>query len=84
MNTPPINVPFNRADGSIEPAWADYQIQVYRSASLDYGAGTTAQRPTKNLKAGGRYFDTSLAANGRPIWINKLGTGWVHDDGTAA
>lgn len=84
VNAPPINAPFNRDDGSVEPAWADWCTQIYRSAQMDYGSGTTAQRPTKDLRAGGRYFDTSLAANGRPIWINKGATGWVHDDGTAA
>lgn len=84
VNVPPLNTPFNRQDGSVDPAWADFAMQMYRSAQMDYGSGTTAQRPINDLRAGGRYFDQSLGAAGRPIWINKTATGWVHDDGTAA
>jgi hypothetical protein len=42
-------------------------------------AGTTAERPTRNLYAGQTWFDTSLS---RPIWWT--GSGWIKADGSAA
>lgn len=47
-------------------------------------SGPTANRPTKNLYVGRVYFDTSLGANGKPIWVRKDMAGWVLADGTAA
>jgi hypothetical protein len=41
--------------------------------------GTTANRTT-NPRIGWPYFDTSLGANGKPIWWN--GTAWVDATGT--
>lgn len=45
-------------------------------------AGPTAQRPplAAGQNIGLPYFDTSLGANGKPIWWN--GTAWVYADGT--
>ena len=40
-------------------------------------SGTTAARPTANLKTGRRYFDTTL---NKPIW--RSGAVWVLADGT--
>jgi hypothetical protein len=45
------------------------------------GSGTTAQRPTPPASAFALYFDTTLAAGGKPIFWN--GTGWVDSTGTA-
>jgi hypothetical protein len=42
-------------------------------------SGTTANRPTTNLRAGLYYFDTTL---GQPIWYD--GSGWVDATGTTA
>ena len=41
--------------------------------------GTTAQRPT-SPSIGLQYFDTTLAANGKPIWYS--GSAWVDYSGT--
>ena len=45
--------------------------------------GTTANRPTANLKSGDVYFDESLGTKGKPIWRNKTNDGWVDATGTA-
>ncbi len=58
--------------------------QVFNICFAVSQSGTTANRPTANLWPGRMYFDTSLGANGKPIWVNKVGTGWVLADGTAA
>lgn len=42
--------------------------------------GTTAQRPSSNLKIGHRYYDTTLLASGKPIEWN--GTAWIDMSGT--
>lgn len=45
------------------------------------GKGTTAQRPALPATAVGLYFDTTLAANGKPIfWTGAL---WVDSAGAA-
>jgi hypothetical protein len=45
------------------------------------GKGTTAQRPILPAKAVAIYFDTTLAANGKPIFWN--GAIWVDSAGAA-
>jgi len=45
-------------------------------------SGTTAKRPAI-VFPGQPYFDTSLGANGKPIWANKGSTGWVDATGAA-
>lgn len=53
--------------------WSPTQYQVGRS--------TTANRPTLGVSdVGVIYLDTTLDANGRPIWWN--GTAWVNSVGT--
>ena len=64
--------------------WGNWLSQAWQILQAVEQSGTTANRPTKNLWVGRTYFDTSLGANGKPIWVNKLGTGWVLADGTAA
>lgn len=46
------------------------------------GKGITAARPTVPSSAVAIYFDTTLAAGGKPIF-NYHGTGWVDSTGTA-
>jgi hypothetical protein len=65
-------------------AWIEFFSSVYYSITYLQQSGTTAQRPTKNLYPGRPYFDESLGAEGKPIWVNKTATGWVYADGTAA
>lgn len=43
--------------------------------------GNTASRPTTNTFPGMLYFDTTLAASGKPIWL-VVGTTWVDATGT--
>lgn len=45
------------------------------------GKGTTAQRPTLPATSVGMFFDTTLAASGKPIFWT--GTGWVDSGGNA-
>lgn len=65
-------------------SWNNWFSQVRLICFAQQESGITANRPTKNLYPGRRYFDTSLGANGKPIWVNKTSTGWVLADGTAA
>jgi len=55
--------------------------QVFRICFDAQNSGTTANRPTANLYPGKFYFDTSLGANGKPIWISKTSTAWVDATG---
>lgn len=43
--------------------------------------GTTANRPTTDMFPGKLYFDTTLAANGKPIWYTGTGAIWVDATG---
>jgi hypothetical protein len=69
--------------GLLTSPWAQWVSQAYMVTFASQHSGTTAQRPTKQLYPGRVYFDTSLGANGKPIWVNKAATGWVLADGTA-
>ena len=85
ISPPPNQLPIDSdQDGIIDPAWKSYFTDIFQGVYALQSSGTTAQRPTKNLFAGRTYFDTSLGANGKPIWRNKGNTGWVLADGTAA
>lgn len=42
--------------------------------------GLTSERPTKNLRCGMMFFDTTL---NKPIWRNKDNNGWVDATGTS-
>jgi hypothetical protein len=65
-------------------AWQQLMSSMVNVLMAQSQSGTTAQRPTKGLFPGRMYFDTSLGANGKPVWVNKGATGWVLADGTAA
>lgn len=82
ITPPPIRSPFDGAVGVSSP-WVDWTNQVYTVVNTVVQSGTTAQRPVK-LFVGQQYFDTSLGANGKPIWVRKDGLGWILADGTAA
>lgn len=54
---------------------------TWRQVSHIVGGGTTASRPTLTAADGGvMYFDTTLDADGKPIWW--VGTYWVDATGT--
>lgn len=82
ITQPPIRSPFD-SDRGVSSPWVEWTNQIYTVVNALAQSGPTAQRPTK-LYVGQTYFDTSLGANGKPIWVNKAGTGWVLADGTAA
>lgn len=67
----------------VESGWRNFFSQVFTICNALTMSGTTANRPTAMLWAGRMYFDTSLAANGKPIWVNKGGTGWIDATGAA-
>jgi hypothetical protein len=83
INSPPNNS--RLVEGTQDPLFrgeptsqfSEWFMQVFRICFSQAQSGTTAQRPTKLLWTGRRYFDTSLGANGKPIWVNKTATGWV-------
>jgi len=80
----PKLIPMFDENGNLNSAWGKWinQVDMVRLSSIQ--SGTTANRPTVNLWPGRMYFDTSLGANGKPIWCNKTATAWVLADGTAA
>lgn len=78
IGPPPIK------SGNIDPALVEFLSEVYYGVAATQSSGPTSKRPTKDLFPGRFYFDTSLGANGKPIWVNKNATGWVLADGTAA
>lgn len=82
LNPPPVKSKFDDADAPSN-IWSDWGEQMYSIARTVIQSGTTANRPAIKF-IGQQYFDTSLGANGKPIFVNKLGTGWVLADGTAA
>lgn len=65
----------------VNQGWRNFFVALYNICSALTQSGTTAQRPSTLLWAGRMYYDTSLAANGQPIWRNKLNTGWVDATG---
>lgn len=64
--------------------WATWFTEAWQILFAVSQSGVTADRPTKLLWPGRPYFDTSLGAHGKPIWVNKTATGWVLADGTVA
>lgn len=64
--------------------WGNWMTRAGNILLAVSESGTTANRPVSGLYPGRMYFDISLGANGKPIWMNKGMTGWVLADGTAA
>lgn len=69
------------ADGTLSSAYIEFLSEVFLGLAAVQSSGTTVDRPTKNLFVGRTYFDTSLGANGKPIWISKNGYSWVDASG---
>ena len=84
LNNAPLGEPMAEEDGRASRAWSSWFGQVFRGSAF-LGAGATADRPAlKDLRPGTYYFDTSLGANGKPIFVRKDGAGWILADGSAA
>ena len=74
---PPTNEPIQ---GQVPKAWINWFMAVFYICFDQQNSGTTAQRPTKRLYVGKRYFDTTL---GLPIWLKTVSTStWVNGAGT--
>ena len=86
ISPPPVKTPIALIDANkqidTQPSWVEFLSDVYYGIKYTQTSGTTAQRPTKDLFAGRFYFDASLGANGRPIWIAKDGSTWIDSTGT--
>ena len=67
----------------LSPAYIEFLTGVYEGVQATQSSVTTADRPTKNLFIGRFYFDTSLGARGKPIWISKDGSTWIDATGAA-
>lgn len=63
----------------ITRVWTAFFEQVFLICFSQSQSGTTAQRPTKRLYIGRRYYDTTLVM---PVYWN--GSSWRRSDGTAA
>lgn len=81
INTAPIAESLVDKSGKASNAFAQWLNQVFRIVFDVQNSGSTANRPSTNLYPGKPYFDTSLGANGKPIWVNKGSTGWVDATG---
>lgn len=81
INSPPLVEPLFNKSGKIAVAWSNWFMQAFRLLFDIQNSGTTAQRPSTNLYPGKPYFDTSLGALGKPIFVNKTSTGWVDAQG---
>lgn len=85
MNNPPINGALvNVQTGKSTNPFSQWLTQAQAILFDQQNSGPTAQRPSTGLYPGKQYFDISLGANGKPIFVNKTSTGWVLADGTAA
>lgn len=83
ISNPPVKTPFDTEIGP-EAAWLEFMSDVYKAIQGLQSSGTTANRPIKNLFVGRFYFDTSLGARGKPIWIAKDGSSWIDATGALA
>ncbi len=86
ISAPPLRVPVSEMDADGVPVrvtrdWSSHFTQVFNIVFAQSQAGTTAERPTKGLYVGRRYFDISLGAKGRPIYVDKTGLAWADADG---
>jgi hypothetical protein len=62
----------------------DIAGDVSQTYVLQTFSGITAGRPAlpnERWPTGAIYFDTSLGAKGKPLWVNKTGDGWVDASG---
>lgn len=71
-------------DGTLNSLLIEFLSDVYMFVAAGQSSGPTAKRPVENLYPGRYYFDTSLGALGKPIWIGSNGTTWVTADGVPA
>lgn len=65
---------------TIPASWVSWISKIRFYAGSVGESGTTAERPTKNLWVGRRFFDTTL---GYPVYVKTVATQvWVDGTGT--
>lgn len=79
VTPPPIRTKFDKETG-VNTEWVDWTNQVYTIMNAVSQSGVV--RPPA-IYVGQMFFDTSLGAQGKPIWIGSDGT-WRLADGSAA
>ena len=84
IGTPPVKTPFDDESGNPDGDWIIFMGDVYKGVQATQSSGPTANRPKNNLFIGRYYFDTSLGALGKPIYIGKDGKTWITADGALA
>lgn len=71
----PDNAPIANENGNLTDSWRSWFSRVQAIVSASQQSGTTANRPTKVLWLGRRYFDTTL---GKPVYVRSVNpTVWV-------
>jgi len=76
----PADAPISDQTGRIAVSWGQWFSRVHALVASLYQSGVTADRPTKVLWVGRRYFDTTL---GKPVWIRSVKPAvWVDGAGT--
>jgi hypothetical protein len=67
---------------NVDPVMRDWMRRVAQAVNIVVYRGGTGSRPALGAaEVGAMYFDTTLAANGKPIWWT--GTIWVDAAGAA-
>ena len=78
----PDNASLVGDDKMATPPWANIFSRWHTIIVSAQQSGTTAQRPTKVLWIGRRYFDTTL---GKPVYIRSVGPAvWVDGAGVVS
>ena len=79
VEQPPFREQLVKEDGTLSDGWVRWIQQLHTFISAANDAGTTANRPTKNLWVGRPYFDTDL---GYQVIIESLNpTVWIPGSG---
>ncbi len=70
MNNAPLRSPIANSDGAVTQSWQTWFSEAARVLLANVESGTTANRPTKFLWIGRRYYDTTL---GKPVYVASVG-----------
>lgn len=81
LSNPPIREAMQDKDGILARSWVSWFNAAQSVLFPEAQSGTTANRPTAQLWPGRPYFDVSLGAHGKKIFVNKDATGWVDSSG---
>ena len=72
-----LSLPSLLAKARLTTAWTTFFSNAYEILNGMTLSGVSANRPTKFLYVSRRYFDTSLGAHGKPIWISSVNSAGV-------